>query len=285
MQLSLNWLYTRKALRSCKEKLLHVVQSGSFLLYRTLGLLYSRCQLQGRREPVWDLPLTSSVVVSSTGPSFSGLPAVADPRLRKGALVLQGWLLPGQSCLYRGWGRCRRLVAPGPVTALGVKSLQLVLGLSAIPTLCESWDLPQNPFLWILKPVESSAFGAAAICATHGAVMDGSPAGQRDGSELFSCGTRGCQGSTATFSPAPFRGGAIVATRRRQLVHFVSKLSETKKVVLNLKGILWGKSWLCGVWRGCSQTCLCRALQRTGCSLADDTVPVLTQPVHSHQFL
>lgn len=85
-----------------------------------------------------------------------------------------------------------------------MKSQQLVLGLSAIRTLCESWGLPQRPFLWILEPVGSCAVGAAAVCATHGAVMDGSPERQRDGSELFCCGTRGSQGSTAAFSPAPF---------------------------------------------------------------------------------
>lgn len=79
-----------------------------------------------------------------------------------------------------------------------MKSQQLVLDLSAIRTLCESWGLPQRPFLWILEPVGSCAVGAAAVYATHGAVVDGSPERQRDGS------TRGSQGSTATFSPAPF---------------------------------------------------------------------------------
>lgn len=208
MQLSLNWLYTRKALRSCKEKLLHVVQSGSFLLYRTLGLLYSRCQLQGRREPVWDLPLTSSVVVSSTGPSFSGLPAVADPRLRKGALVLQGWLLPGQSCLYRGWGRCRRLVAPGPVTALGGEVTAAGPG-----SVCHShpvWELgPASESL----PVDFEASGEFCIrgcgdlCRTRG--RDGwlpGGAARRERAVLLRHTRLPGQHSHLLPSPVPWRG-------------------------------------------------------------------------------
>lgn len=36
------------------------------------------------------------------------------------------------------------------------------------------------------------------------------------------------------------------ANGRRHFVHFVSNLSETKKVVLDFKGILWENSRLCG---------------------------------------
>lgn len=86
------------------------------------------------------------------------------------ASFCRGWMRPGQCFPRRGWGCCHCLVAPRPVTAA-----QLVLAPSAISTLGESWGLSQRPLLWILKAAESCAFGAAAICAADGAVMDGSP--------------------------------------------------------------------------------------------------------------
>lgn len=125
--------------------------------------------------------------------------------------------------------RSAGLTAPGRHCPQPEGSAAAALGLSAIPSLSESWGRPQRPF--------EGGFGSRR--ALRWAVPPAGCHGRSPQSgALLSSGT-------AAFPPPPSlpKRGTNAATGRKQFVHFVSNLSETKNVVLkDFKGILWGSS-------------------------------------------